>query len=257
MIWCSITIPLSQSAGSEPEVTLVLSGDGVEVREAVSLLVQTIREVEWTLENIEDAHEGFSTTLYFELRNTGNTPVSNRIVTDGPDGWGARILDAQLATLQPGEAQSVQVEFTPNSGSDGVLTVMLADAEDVAGKSRSVEIEVIADPDGGGPGLATYALLFLILMLLGAASAAVAFSRSGGDLSTLVRHSLSRAGGTPEGPDPFPKAAENQPTQSSPSQQTEPTQVQQTLQAYPDHPGWLWDTTKEEWVPDPDYDHEG
>ena len=255
MVWCSITIPLSQSAGSEPEVTLVLSGDGLEVRESVSLLVQTIREVEWTIENIDEAHEGFSTTLYFELRNTGNPPVSNRIVTNGPDGWGIRILDAQLVTLQPGEAQSVQVEFTPNSGSDGVLTVMLADAEDVAGQSRSVEIEVIPDPDGGGPGLATYALLFLTLLLLGAASAAVAFSRSGGDLRGLVPPSLSRAGEDPEGPDPFPKAAENQPTQNSPSQQSEPVPVQQNLQAYPDHPGWLWDTTKEEWVPDPDYNH--
>ena len=27
----------------------------------------------------------------------------------------------------------------------------------------------------------------------------------------------------------------------------------QTLQAYADHPGWLWNPSNEEWVPDPDY----
>tara|TARA_B100000686_G_scaffold281016_1_gene302491 strand:+ start:2151 stop:6644 length:4494 start_codon:yes stop_codon:yes gene_type:complete len=255
MVWCSITIPLSESAGSEPEVTMVLSGDGVEVRESLSLLVETISEVEWTLENFDEAHEGFSTTLYLELRNNGNTPISNRLVADGPDGWGIRILDGILVTLQPGEARSVQVEFTPNSGSDGVVTVMLADAEDVTGKTKSVEIDVIADPVGEGPGLFTYFLFFLLLLLIAAVSAAVAFSKSGGDISSLLPSSFPVERGSPEGPDPFPKAAETQSMPPSNLQQSETENPHQTLQTFSDHPGWLWDPSEEEWVPDPEYDH--
>ena len=70
-IWCTIVIPESEQAGAEPEVTLVLSGEGVEIRDTFSLLVQTVNEVQWTLKNFEEAHEGISTNLYFELFNSG------------------------------------------------------------------------------------------------------------------------------------------------------------------------------------------
>ena len=29
--------------------------------------------------------------------------------------------------------------------------------------------------------------------------------------------------------------------------------AESTLEKYDDHPGWLWDSTSEEWVPDPDF----
>ncbi|MDP6213268.1 MAG: hypothetical protein QGF32_06950, partial [Candidatus Thalassarchaeaceae archaeon] len=145
MVWCSITIPLSQEAGSEPEISLVMSADGVEVRETMTLFVDTVKEVEWTLINFSEARKDTPTNLYLELHNTGNVAISNRIVTDGPDDWNIRIVDGILVTLQPGEGRSVQIEFTPDSGSDGSLTVMLANAEDTSGQSRTLEIDVISD----------------------------------------------------------------------------------------------------------------
>ena len=149
MVWCSITIPLSQQAGSEPEVSLVMSADGVEVRESLTLLVDTVKEVEWTLINFSEAREDYPTNLYLELQNTGNVAISSRIVTDGPDDWNIRIVDGILVTLQAGEGRSVNVEFTPDSGSDRSLTVMLANSDDISGQSRTLEIEVLSESSEG------------------------------------------------------------------------------------------------------------
>ena len=124
MVWCSISIPLSHEAGSEPEIALVLSGDGIESRGVVTLLVDTVKEVEWTLVNYNEAREDSLTTIQLDALNTGNVALSERIVTEAPDGWNLW-LDGQLLILQPGEAKSVVIQFTPDSGSDGSITLRL------------------------------------------------------------------------------------------------------------------------------------
>ena len=39
--------------------------------------------------------------------------------------------------------------------------------------------------------------------------------------------------------------------------QPQATASENSLESYSEYPGWLWDSTKEEWVPDPDYSDEG
>ena len=39
--------------------------------------------------------------------------------------------------------------------------------------------------------------------------------------------------------------------------QPQATASENRLESYSEYPGWLWDSTKEEWVPDPDYSDEG
>ena len=255
MVWCSITIPLSQQAGSEPEVSLVMSADGVEVKESLTLLVDTVKEVEWTLINFSEAREDYPTNLYLEIQNTGNVAISSRIVTDGPDDWNIRIVDGILVTLQAGEGRSVNVEFTPDSGSDGSLTVMLANSDDISGQSRTLEIEVLSESSEGGSGTLLYAMGALMLIAIASISAALAYSRNGGDISSLIR-----------GKKPPPSiGGENNPSQQ-PAEQVpieesvegeEPAIIEkQELQRFPDYPGWLWDPIGEEWVADPEYDHD-
>jgi hypothetical protein len=253
MVWCSITIPLSQEAGSEPEISLVMAADGVEVRETLTLLVDTVKEVEWTLINFSEAREDYPTNLYLELHNTGNVAISNRIVTDGPDDWNIRIVDGILVTLQPGEGRSVQVEFTPDSGSDGSLKIMLANAEDISGQSRTLEIEVISESSGGGRGPILYVLGATMLVLIASISAALAYARNGGDISSLIPGRPSS--GRRKEYTPFPPSEEREPT-DEPVEEDEPaTSEKRELQRFPDHPGWLWDPSDEEWVADPEYDH--
>ena len=255
MVWCSITIPLSQQAGSEPEVSLIMAADGVEVRETLTLLVDTVKEVEWALINFGEAMEDTPTNLYLELHNTGNVAISNRIVTEGPDDWNIRIVDGILVTLQPGEGRSVQVEFTPDSGSDGSLTVMLSNAEDVSGQSMTLEIEVLSESSGGGSGTLLYAMGALVLVAIASISAGMAYSRNGGDISSLIRGKKSSPSIRKENTQ-SPQPVEQEPIDEEPVGGEEPaTSEKQELQRFPDYPGWLWDPSGEEWVADPEFDH--
>jgi uncharacterized membrane protein len=255
MVWCSITIPLSQEAGSEPEISLVLAADGVEVRETVTLFVDTVREVEWTLVNFSEAREDYSTNLYLELHNTGNVAISNRIVTDGPDDWNIRIIDGILVTLQPGEGRSVQVEFTPDSGSDGSLTIMLANAEDISGQSRTIEIEVLSDPSGGGSSTIIYVLGALMFMIIVSVSAALAYTRSGGNLSSIIPSRTSSLRKKKQEDTQSSEVIEQESIEYSEEEEAPSIGDHQELQRFPDYPGWLWDPANEEWVADPEYDH--
>tara|TARA_Y100000590_G_scaffold28571_1_gene32006 strand:- start:2325 stop:4088 length:1764 start_codon:yes stop_codon:yes gene_type:complete len=255
MVWCSITIPLSQQAGSEPEVSLIMAADGVEVRETLTLLVDTVKEVEWALINFGEAREDTPTNLYLELHNTGNVAISNRIVTEGPDDWNIRIVDGILVTLQPGEGRSVQVEFTPDSGSDGSLKVMLSNAEDVSGQSMTLEIEVLSESSGGGSGTLLYAMGALVLVAIASISAGMAYSRNGGDISSLIRGKKSSPSIRKENTQ-SPQPVEQEPIDEEPVGGEEPaTSEKQELQRFPDYPGWLWDPSGEEWVADPEFDH--
>ncbi len=254
MVWCSITIPLSQEAGSEPEISLVMSADGVEVRETMTLFVDTVKEVEWTLINFSEARKDTPTNLYLELHNTGNVAISNRIVTDGPGDWNIRIVDGILVTLQPGEGRSVQIEFIPDSGSDGSLTVMLANAEDTSGQSRTLEIDVISDSSGGGSGPALYVLGALILVVIASISAVMAYSRSGGDISSLIAGKKESPGRRPEDTTHHHQESQDY-TEEPAAGGDQGSSDNQELQRFPDYPGWLWDPSSEEWVADPEYDH--
>ena len=254
MIWCSITIPISQEAGSEPEISLVLSGDGIEARETITLFVDTIREVEWELVNWNEAIEDYPSILYLELRNTGNVAISNRIVTEGPRDWNIRIIDGILVTLQPGETRSVQVEFTPDSGSDGSLTVMLSNADEISGQSMTIEINVKSDSSDGGSDYQIYLLGALILVIV-SMSSVLAYSRVGGNIPSIInRKPATSKSKAEEDSEQTSEDPEETKTISKEERETEIEQSQE-LQRFPDYPGWLWDPTNEEWVADPEFDH--
>jgi len=255
IVWCSITIPLSQEAGSEPEVSLVLSGDGIEARETITLFVDTIREVEWQLVNFNEAKEGYPTNLYLELSNTGNVAISNRIVTEGPKDWNIRIIDGILVTLQPGEKRSVQVEFTPDSGSDDSLTVMLSNAEEISGQSMTLEIEVQSDSSKGESLSMIYVLGGLTLVVIASASGALAYSRAGGNITSMIQRKPTRSNIKEKENYENPADFEDEPPENTVEEQDPAIGNSQELQRFPDYPGWLWDPAKEEWIADPEFDH--
>jgi len=248
IVWCSIVIPISESAGSEPNLELVLSGEGIEERTGETIIVRTVKAVSWTMVNINDAHEGFSTTLYYELQNIGNSPISSRLVTDGPSGWNVRIIDGIMVTLQPGEAKSVQVAFTPDSSSDGVVSITLIEGEEISGSSTSIQIEVISESTKGDSGnmLIVGAGLFLLTM-----TSVLLISMKRPDLLDGVLR------GAKDGTDL--KESEN--WKGGPEIEAERGTVEETsessLEKYEDYPGWLWDPAQQEWVPDPESTEDG
>jgi hypothetical protein len=252
-VWCTIVIPVYEEAGSEPEITLVLSDGGIESRHTVSLLVEIVNEVKWTLQNMNEAHEGYSTTLYFELQNTGNSVVSNRLVTEGPTGWNIRILDGILVTLQPGETRSVQISFIPNSGSDGEVVLMLADAEHVSGHGISLQIDVIPDDLDDGTPIWVFGLAILLIVTL-AGAAALLYQKSGGNLKALLDR-MPSVGKQRESAeyDAYSTDEDEEWWDSEQEDEPEAEQSEPNLERFSEYPGWLWDPSKQEWVPDPDH----
>ena len=185
-VWCTVVIPLSAEASSEPIVTLVMQGEGVEVSASISLLVESVARVSWTLNNQPTGHEGYPTTLYIDLQNTGNSEISHILQVSGPEGWDPLILDGVVVNLRPGETRSLDVGFTPNSGDDGILVVKLADADDVEAFSFSMEIDVLPAAKVQGTSIIeTLMIAVLILALVG--GGLYVYSRRGDDSSSLIQ----------------------------------------------------------------------
>ena len=248
MFCCSITIPLSQEAGSEPGIALVLTGDGLESRGEVTLLVDTVKEVEWTLVNYNEAREDFLTTIQLDVLNTGNVAISERIVTDAPEDWNVW-LDGQLVTLQPGEARSVVIQFTPDSGSDGSITLTLGTQEDTIGQ-KTLDIQVTSTSSGGSNTLLLVGGAVLLLAVA-AVVGAIAFTRGGRDLSSII----PARSGSQRPPREEATTEQEEPTATRAEQGEATDQEAQELQRFPDYPGWLWNPSTEEWVEDPDYEN--
>ena len=143
-IWCTVVIPLSAEAGSEPVITLFMEGEGVEISYPISLLVQHVDSVSWNLVSQATAHQGYATTIQIELENTGNSQVSDILQVTGPSDWDPLILDGVVVNLMPGEIRTLKVGFTPQPGSDGTLVVSIADTQDVIETSSfTIEIHVL------------------------------------------------------------------------------------------------------------------
>ena len=143
-IWCTVVIPLSAEAGSEPVITLVMEGEGVEISYPISLLVEHVDRVAWNLISQPTAHQGYETTLQIELENIGNSQVSDILQVTGPDGWNPLILDGIVVNLMPGEVRTLKVGFKPQTGSDGTLVVSIVDTQGIIeDSSLTLEIDVL------------------------------------------------------------------------------------------------------------------
>ena len=189
------------------------------------------------------------------MRNTGNTAISDRLVVEGPQGWDLRINGGALVTLQPGETKSVKIDVTPNSGTDGTLRLVLGDGEEFTSQTKEIEIAVSSSSDGAGIGVAGYLIAGIALLSLAAASAAVTFSRTGGDLSSILpsRYSRRSKKNMLSSPTNSLETIANQ--EQNQSDEHTNLKTSNSLQKHEEHPGWLWDPIEEEWVPDPDFGH--
>jgi len=244
-LWCSIVIPISAEGGSEYEVTLVMKDGGIEVREKISLLIEIVSQVSWTLVQISDVYEGYSSTMYFELQNVGNSVISDRIVYSGPDGWNIRILDGIMVNLQPDEVRSVQIEFTPNNNNDGSIVLALGDSIETSQYTKNIPIEVngVSSDDG----ISFPIIMFLSITILTILSGLLfVYTRSEGNLKSIF-DSINRSIKNEESEINYP--IEEEYLRSPQSTQDTSTK----LEKFDEYPGWLWDPSKEEWVPDPSH----
>ena len=186
IIWCTITIPLSEEAGSEPVVTLRMEGEGVVVENSISLLVDSVSALDWNLRtNDPIAHQNYPAQLTIDVQNVGNSEINHRL--DVKSDWNVIIQDELLLILSPGESRSITIEFTPDSGSDGDIEIFLRDAETIQDSSFIIEVDVLparGESNSMSSTLIPILVIFLIAILAGGGF--FVFQRKGGSLESIM-----------------------------------------------------------------------
>ena len=188
IIWCTISIPLSEQAGSEPVVTLRMEGEGVVVENSISLLVDSFSAVVWELRTKDPiAYENYPVQLTIDVQNVGNSQINNRLDVNAPSGWNVFIDDELLVILSPGESRSIVIEFTPNSGSDGTIEVVLRNGETIQDSSFSFEVDVLPALDESDSIASTLIpILVILLIVLLAGGGFFVFQQRGGSLESII-----------------------------------------------------------------------
>ena len=192
IIECLVVIPEDEPAGSEPVITLVMDGDGIEIRDTKSLLVENAPRLSWNLNTEPIAHEGYPSSYRIDVTNTGNTDISHTLDVVAPSSWDARAIDGVRIVLSPGESRSVILEFTPQSGSDGTISLNLINAPDTEGSTFEIPVDVKPSL-GGDSGLEGYLPLILGTLMLAiiAGLGAFVYVRTNGDPMSLLKNRAS------------------------------------------------------------------
>jgi uncharacterized membrane protein len=183
---CNVIIPLSAEAGSEPSISLILDGGGIVAQDTISLYVETISKVTWTVTQQFDSPEGFNNELHLELQNVGNSDISEILEVSAPSGWGELILDSQWVNLRPGETRSVEIGYNPPKSSDGVITISLSNSDAIEDSKIEVQINVLSNGDSEGINLTNVLLIVLIMILLVGGLGLAMFVRRGGEIQSLI-----------------------------------------------------------------------
>jgi hypothetical protein len=183
---CNVIIPLSAEAGSEPSISLILDGGGIVSQDTISLYVETISKVSWTITQQFDSPQGFNNELHLELQNVGNSDISEILEITAPSGWNELILDSQWVNLRPGETRSVEIGYNPTKSSDGVITVSLSNSDVIENSKIEVEIDVLSNGSSEDINLTNILLIILIMILLAGGLGLAMFLRRGGEIQSLI-----------------------------------------------------------------------
>ena len=187
IIWCTVTIPVSEQAGSEPVVTLRMEGEGVVVENSISLLVDSVAAVVWDLRTESFAHEGYPVQMTIDIQNVGNSQINHRLDVNAPDNWNVFIDDELLVILSPGESRSIVIEFTPDSGSDGTIQLALRNGELIQDSTFSFEVDVMpARGESNSMASTLIPILIILLIAILAGGGFYVFQQRGGNLESIM-----------------------------------------------------------------------
>ena len=159
IVECLVVIPDDEPAGTEPIISLIMEGDGIEISDTKSLLVEDSPRLSWTLNSEPIAHEGYKSTYRIDVTNTGNSDISHTFDVDAPDSWNARTTDGVRVVLAPGESRGMILEFTPG-GQDATISINLINAENVDGSTFEIQVDVMPSL-GSDSNLGSYLPLIL------------------------------------------------------------------------------------------------
>ena len=123
VVGCEVVLPPSLAANTEPSFSVVLSGDGFERRDKVTMLVAEDRRLDATLDGITAATSTDAGTVTWSVTNTGNIAIDERVTLDVAKGWDAVIDGPSTVTLDPGATRMLRVTYTSTLGGEVPLTL--------------------------------------------------------------------------------------------------------------------------------------
>ena len=123
IVGCDVVLPPSLAANTEPSFSIVLSGEGFERRDEVTMLVAEDPRLDAILDRITEATSTDAGTITWSVTNTGNVAIDERLVFDAVKGWEVDIDGASTLTLEPGATRVLRVSYTSTLGGEAPLTL--------------------------------------------------------------------------------------------------------------------------------------
>ena len=123
VVGCEVVLPPSLAANTEPSFSVVLSADGFERRDEVTMLVAEDRRLAATLDGITAATSTDAGTVTWSVTNTGNIAVDERVTLDVAKGWDAVLDGPSTVTLDPGATRVLRITYTSTLGGEAPLTL--------------------------------------------------------------------------------------------------------------------------------------
>ncbi len=165
---CIITAPTFAMAGWQPEIGLTIAADGIERSASAFISVAAEPSVIWTTLSIEESMVDQSSLLHFEILNTGNTVIQERVIIESPEGWTAEVEDSDIIDLSIGESQGIRVRIVPDTLGEALVSLSIEDSN-IHGSTHSVILDVASDPslntEGGSGAMMTVALLLIFIVV--------------------------------------------------------------------------------------------
>ena len=180
---CIITAPEFAMAGWQPEIGLTIDADGIQRSAGAQISVAASPSVTWSTVSMDESMEGSPSMLLFEVRNTGNTIVQERIIVESSEGWTVMVEDSDIVDLAITESQSVRVKITPDSSGEGAIDLSF-ESSSIPGSTHSVTVDVANNPSldtesGSGTTFIIIGLLFFIIAGLAVAGLLIVRLRDG------------------------------------------------------------------------------
>ena len=143
-----------------------------------------------------------------------------------------------MVNLQPDEIRSVQIEFTPKNAKDDTIILDLGESTQLSDYSTQIPIEVkgIVNDDG----ISSNLILVLSIIII---------SLMGGGLYFYQQEIQKNKNLRPTNQEKKENLIITSQLENTENSQNET----KNLQKYDEYPGWLWDSDKETWIPDPEH----
>jgi hypothetical protein len=166
VVGCDIVLPPSLAANTEPSFTVVLTGDGFERRDDVTMLVAEERRLEISLDSSTPATTDADGTVTWTLINSGNTAFDERVEFDVAKGWEVAIDGPSTVSLEPGASRVLRVTYTSTNGGEVPLTLQVNNVRLDGDTSLTLVAPRQASDEGQGSGALSVAVGGLVLLLI-------------------------------------------------------------------------------------------